>query len=107
MCSSPLLKLLLLLPVVTVVYGQGTGHGVSKSTWAVSDAGKSGAFLEKYLPVDEASGCPDQVCKCGTQGRVTLKTANGHGGFGIHTVSWAPRFLILSLVYFCRVSRGS
>lgn len=68
---------------------QGPGHGVAKSTYAVSDTKTSLAWMKKYLPVEEASGCANNVCDCGTQGRVQFSTADGSKGFGLHTV-WAP-----------------
>lgn len=78
---------LFLLPQACV--STGPGNGISKSTYAVSDALASGKWLEKYLPVEEASGCTNNVCTCGTQGRVQLSTSDSSKGFGIHTV-WAP-----------------
>lgn len=78
---------LLLLPLACV--STSPGNGIAKSTYAVSDALTSGKWLEKYLPVEEASGCANNVCTCGTQGRVQLSTSDGSKGFGIHTV-WAP-----------------
>lgn len=65
---------------------QGPGRGISKSTYAVSDAKASGDWLMKYLPCSEASDdCPNRECTCGTQGRVALTGSS----FGVHTV-WAP-----------------
>jgi hypothetical protein len=82
-------SLLLALQLSDRCLAQSPGHGVAKSTYAVSNTKTSLAWIEKYLPVEEASGCPNNICKCGTQGRVQLSTADGSKGFGLHMV-WAP-----------------
>lgn len=72
--------------VLPAAFGQGPGHGISKSTYAASDALRTGDWLLKYLPCYESTDdCSNRQCTCGTQGRVQLSGNN----FGIHTV-YAP-----------------
>ena len=84
--------------------GDGTGNGISKSTYAASDPIPASQFLLKYLPVSVANDdCEGAVCHCTDptfdiqQGRVALNVGVGEGdvgiskGFGLHLVNVSAR----------------
>lgn len=81
---------------VALVFSQGPGAGISKSTWAATNTTHTYSWLMKYLPVGDADdSCTNNKCTCGSQGRVHLNTGLANNGtfgvsqgFGIHTV-WA------------------
>lgn len=88
--------MLFLLLLVTHVWSQGAGRGISKSTYAASNTELTYNWFMKYLPVEDSDdSCTNNKCTCGTQGRVSLKerwiengTVGVSSGFGLHTV-WA------------------
>jgi len=87
-----------------VVYSQGAGRGVSKDTRVCSEGviDSTYEFMTKYFPVTEAQDdCPNRVCQCGKQARVSLNSYSTQiqknateverrrqpsSGFGLHCV---------------------
>ena len=99
-------RLLVALGVVaSTCRADGTGNGVSKSTYAATDPIPAATWLKTYLPVEEANDdCDGAVCHCsaGTteawdieQGRVALKLGFSDlgisRGFGLHLVNVSAR----------------
>ena len=83
-----MMMLVCLMTAISGVSGQAPGRGVSKSTYACSEAAAEVTrdWFEKYFPVSEAfDDCPQGECDCGVQSRVELDAAiQGTRGFGLH-----------------------
>ena len=100
-----MMRFLILATAAALIRADGTGHGISKSTYACNDPIAAAAWLKKFLPVEEANDdCnADEVCQCDTnnnpwdieQGRVALKLETTNlgisRGFGLHLVNVSAR----------------